>query len=101
MTVQAVIEEKLRAGLSPVFLQVDNESHMHSVPANSETHFKVVVVADTFEGLRAVQCHQRVYGLLSEELQSGVHALAIHAYTPQDWANRTEAPVSPECIGGQ
>ena len=99
MSVQDVIVEKLRDGLSPVHLQVDNISHMHAVPADAETHFDVVVVSEAFEGLRAVQCHQRVYQLLADELSSGVHALAIHAFTPEYWALSGEVPTPPECLG--
>jgi len=101
MTVQQSIVKKLREALSPSHLQVDNISHMHAVPANAETHFDVVVVSDAFEGLRAVQCHQRIYQLLSEELSSGVHALAIHAFTPEKWAVSREVPSPPECLGGE
>ena len=100
MSVQDVIVEKLRDGLSPRHLQVDNVSHMHAVPADAETHFDVVVVSEAFEGLRAVQCHQRVYQLLADELSSGVHALAIHAFTPEYWALSGEVPAPPECLGG-
>ncbi len=35
-------------------LSVVNESYMHNVPAGSESHFKVIVVSDAFEGLRLV-----------------------------------------------
>ena len=99
MSVQDVIIEKLVESLSPVHLQVDNISHMHAVPADAETHFDVVVVSEAFEGLRAVQCHQRVYQLLADELSSGVHALAIHAFTPEYWALSGEVPTPPECLG--
>ena len=99
MSVQDVIIEKLVESLSPVHLQVDNISHMHAVPADAETHFDVVVVSEAFEGLRAVQCHQRVYQLLADELSSGVHALAIHAFTPEYWALSGEVPTPPECHG--
>ncbi len=99
MSVQDVIIEKLVESLSPVHLQVDNISHMHAVPADAETHFDVVVVSEAFEGLRAVQCHQRVYQLLADELSSGVHALAIHAFTPEYWALSGEVPAPPECHG--
>lgn len=101
MQVQSTIEEKLRAGLSPDHLEVVNESHMHSVPPNSETHFKVVVVADAFEGRRKVARHQQVYGLLADELAGPVHALALHTYDPAEWVKRQGAvPGSPDCRGG-
>ncbi len=94
---QRVIEEKLRAALSPEHLEVINESHMHSVPKNSETHFKVVVVTDRFDGLSAVKRHQLVYATLAEEMKSGVHALAITSRAPAEWAASPEANQSPLC----
>lgn len=101
MTIQVQIEEKLAAALDPAHLEVANESHQHNVPPNSETHFKVVVVADAFDGQRKVARHQSVYALLAEELAGPVHALALHTYTREEWADRFgEAPMSPPCLGG-
>ncbi len=100
MSVQSVIETKLEASFQPLFLQVENESHSHNVPANSETHFKVVIVSDVFESKRAVARHQSVYKILSEELAGGVHALAIHTYTAAEWQVQDVAPESPPCLGG-
>lgn len=101
MNVQTEIEHRLNAELGPEHLQVVNESHMHSVPANSETHFKVVLVSAAFAGKRKVARHQQVYALLSEQLEGPVHALALHTYTPQEWAQRQQAaPDSPDCLGG-
>ena len=100
MIVQQQIEAKLRDCLSPVHLEVINESHMHSVPKGSETHFKVVVVSDRFEGQSSVRRHQLVYGTLADELKRGVHALAITSRTPAEWAARPEANASPKCLGG-
>lgn len=99
---QAVIESKLREKLAPAHLEVVNESHMHSVPAGSETHFKVVVVSPAFEGMSAVKRHQLVYGALAEEMskkpaQGGIHALAITSRTPAEWAASPEANESPLC----
>ena len=54
MIVQQEIEQQLRAQLNPSFLDVANESHQHSVPPNSETHFRVVVVSAAFDGRRKV-----------------------------------------------
>lgn len=100
MTIHADIERKLQDQLSPAYLQVENESHMHSVPENSETHFKVVIASDAFEGVRKVARHQTIYGILSEELAGEVHALALHTYTPAEWQDQQQAPASPNCMGG-
>lgn len=99
-SMESVIRTKLLADLAPSHLEVINESHMHNVPANAETHFKVIAVADCFEGLRLVARHQRVYGALSAELAGEVHALALHLYTPTEWQSKNGAPASPNCMGG-
>jgi BolA protein len=101
MSVQDQISQKLMAALRPSHLEVENESHMHSVPANSETHFKLVVVSPEFDGKRSVSRHQLIYKVLADELAGSVHALAIHTYTEPEWAQRnTMAPESPQCMGG-
>lgn len=101
MTVQSTIENLLADSLQPDHLEVVNESHMHNVPANSETHFKVIAVAREFNGKRSVARHQAIYRLLADQLAGPVHALALHTYTPEEWADRqAQAPSSPECLGG-
>ena len=97
MNIQSIIETKLIT-LQPSHMEVINESHMHSVPENSETHFKVVLVSTAFTGKRAVARHQQVYSLLADEMAGPVHALALHLYTPEEWQG--EAPESPNCLGG-
>jgi len=102
MSVQQTIDTKLRAGLAPSHLQVINESHMHNVPVGSESHFKVVAVAEAFAGQRLIQRHRRINALLADELAGGVHALSLHTLTPDEWAARSGAvAASPECRGGQ
>lgn len=101
MALQTHIENKL-ATLSPSVLQVENESHLHNVPANSETHFKVTLVSESFEGMMPVKRHQQIYALLADELSGPVHALALHLYTPGEWSARGgQRPNSPDCLGGQ
>jgi BolA protein len=83
------------------YVDVVNESHMHSVPANSETHFKVTIVSEDFQGKSKVARHQLVYGLLGFLMQEGLHALALHTYLPAEWQSLHEkAPDSPNCMGG-
>jgi BolA protein len=101
MTVQSVIETKLTEALSPLHLEVINESGNHSVPAGSESHFKVVLVAAEFEGQRLIARHRRVNGVLADELANSIHALALHTYTETEWRERFgAAPMSPPCLGG-
>lgn len=100
MQLENFINQQLKQVFLPTHCEVINESHGHSVAPGSETHFKVVVVADGFAGRNQVQRHRMVYGALSEALAQGVHALAIHTYTPDEWAARNGAPVSPPCLGG-
>ena len=50
-------------------------------------HVSVTVVGEIFEGLRAVQRQQKIYGVLNELIASGaIHAVNIKAYTPAEWA---------------
>lgn len=78
-----------------------NESYMHNVPKGSETHFKVVVVSDAFEGLALIKRHRAVNAALKDELASGVHALTINAKTPAEWeASGQHVEPSPKCAGG-
>ncbi len=99
-TTQSIIIKKLEAAFSPVYLDVLNESASHNVPKGSETHFKVVLVTQDFEGKSAVKRHQSVYAILANELQSGVHALALHTYLPVEWKKQQSVPNSPDCLGG-
>ena len=101
MVVQQEMQQRLQQQFSPGHLEVANESHMHSVPENSETHFRVVIVSDAFNDQRKVARHQQVYALLADQLEGPVHALALHTYTPDEWQQRQgEAPQSPDCLGG-
>jgi stress-induced morphogen len=100
VSLQNSIETKLKNALEPTYLEVINESHMHNVPKGSETHFKVVIVAERFDGVSSVKRHQLVYGALSDEMKSGVHALAITSRSPAEWASSPEANASPKCLGG-
>ena len=89
--------ETALAALEPQHLNVLDESHMHS--RGLQTHFKAVLVSSQFEGLNRVKRHQKVYAILGD-LMSEFHALALHTYTPDEWAKIDVAPASPTCAGG-
>ena len=101
MKTQESIQRKLQTALSPLHLEVINESSMHDVPEGSESHFKVVVVSERFDGEKLIQRHRLVNRTLAEELRGGVHALALHTLTPEEWFDRGgKVRQSPECLGG-
>jgi BolA protein len=92
------IETKLVAAINAQHLEVINESHMHS--RGTESHFKVVIVSDTFDGKRLLQRHRAINEVLADELTNHIHALSIHAYTPSEWQAQQSVPQSPKCLGG-
>lgn len=101
MTMQENIHDKLVAAFSPLHLEVVNETHMHNVPADAESHYKVTVVADEFIDAMLVKRHRAVNAVLKEELQGKIHALALHTMTPDEWfAKGGISPESPPCLGG-
>lgn len=99
MSVEQSIFEKLTTALSPVYLEVINESDNHHVPPNSETHFKVVVVSEAFEAKRLIGRHRMINELLVDEFANGMHALSMYTFTPSEWDAETDVPVSPKCRG--
>jgi len=102
MSVETVIEQKLLNNFSPLYLDVVNESHQHNVPPGSESHFKVVIVTNDFEGERLIKRHRAINTILAEELAEKIHALALHTYTEQEWQDyySDDVPLSPKCMGG-
>jgi BolA family transcriptional regulator, general stress-responsive regulator len=100
MSIQSDITQKVREGLRPTHLEVANESHRHRNKPNAETHFKIVAISPLFEGKSLVERHRQLYELLAQELKAGVHALALHLFTPKEWEKKQEAEKSPACAGG-
>lgn len=99
---QKTIETKLRQAFSPEVLTVINESSSHSVPPGSETHFRVELVTSLFDSLSRIARNRKVYEVLAQELNEGVHALSLKLYTPREWQSQGEKALgeSPACHGG-
>lgn len=83
MSVAKTIERKLADAFSPRELTVIDESHLHVGHAGArpdgESHFRVEIAADAFEGMSRVARQRAVYEVLAEELADRVHALALTA----------------------
>lgn len=99
--IETTISAKLAERFHPTHLEVVNESHSHSVPKNSETHFKVLIVSEKFSGLSRIARQRLVNDTLNAELAGGVHALTQKTLTPEEWASQGVGNfVSPNCHGG-
>ncbi len=97
MNVETQIIEKLSHAFTPEHLEVINESHMHRVPPQSQTHFKVVLVTGAFQGQHRIVRHRRIHQLLACELDEHIHALSLHLYTPEEWMQTKVLRQSPPC----
>jgi BolA protein len=87
-TIHSILDEALR----PSALDVVDESHLHAGHGGwtpgGETHFRVRVTAQAFNGRSRLDRHRTVNALLAEQLRGGVHALAIEAKGTDDGAQR-------------
>jgi BolA protein len=72
------------------------------VPANSETHFRLLVVSKSFEGKSRLDRSRLVNELMKPLMAQGLHALSQRTLTPPEWLQikDTFVMVSPECRGG-
>lgn len=90
MRVSESIQAKLTNALAPLRLEVVDESHLHAGHAGAreggQSHFRLVIVSSSFEGLSRVARQRLVNDLLREELSGPVHALAMKTLTPQEAA---------------
>jgi BolA family transcriptional regulator, general stress-responsive regulator len=86
MTTKETIINKLREAFTPESLEVQDESHLHEGHAGhragGETHFRVYIVSQAFQGKSRIDRHRMINAALSSELAGSVHALALHAKAP-------------------
>lgn len=83
----ALIETRLTAALAPVSIDVRDDSAQHAGHAGASAggHYHVTIVASAFAGKARVARHRMVYDALADAMQRGIHALAITAYTPEEF----------------
>ncbi|MXN75549.1 BolA/IbaG family iron-sulfur metabolism protein [Burkholderia sp. 4701] len=83
----ALIEARLTAALAPASLTVRDDSAQHAGHAGAAAggHFTVTIVSAAFAGKPRVARHRLVYDALADAMQRGIHALAIVAYTPEEF----------------
>lgn len=93
--------QNVKAALSPVHIDLVNESSSHGGDASAESHFKLFVVSSAFEGKSVLERHR----LVNDAVRAGasnipVHALSISAKTPAQWSAGAQMHQTPACAGG-
>lgn len=95
-TIKSEIVNILNDAMDISSLKIINESHMHNVPKESETHFKAVIVSNDFNDLSILKRHKLVYKTL-DSIMNKIHALSIHTFDEDEFKQNPLILDSPEC----
>ena len=73
--------------ISQIQILIEDAIHPEHIEVTGDgSHFQVIVVSDSFDGLRAVQRQQKIYALVNQQITDGsIHALTIKTYTAKEW----------------
>jgi len=85
------LRERLRKALAADHVEVEDESDAHAghPGAVGGGHYQVIVVSGRFADRDALARHRLVYEAVGDLAAAGVHALAISAFTPEEWRGRS------------
>ena len=86
MNVTELIREKL-AALAPESVEIEDESAQHAGHAGAKGgggHYRLTLVSPRFAGQPLQARHRMVYQALGPLMNNDIHALAIHAYAPDE-----------------
>jgi len=87
MTVAGTLKARL-APLAPVVFELDDDSaeHVgHSGAVDGGGHFSLLIVSHDFAGMTRLARHRAVLDRVGDLIPYPVHALAIRAYTPDEF----------------
>ncbi|NKB38199.1 MAG: BolA/IbaG family iron-sulfur metabolism protein [Gammaproteobacteria bacterium] len=82
------IREKLEDALSPLHLEIIDESHHHAGHAGAASgagHFNVTIVSGQFSEQSPIARHRLVYLAVDALMPAEIHALSIKALTPEEF----------------
>ncbi|AEI76888.1 hypothetical protein CNE_1c15450 [Cupriavidus necator N-1] len=93
----ATIEAMLREALAPSHLAVRDDSALHAGHAGAASgggHYHVTIVSERFTGHSRVARHRMVYDALRGLFPAQIHALAVTAFTDQEYQSRASSHYS-------
>ena len=80
--IKSIIEENF----APVQMELINESHKHAGHAgddgSGQTHYKLIVVSNTFDGKSRVEQQRIVLSALEKAFNQGLHTISLKLSTP-------------------
>ena len=76
-------------------LKILNESFMHNLPKDAESHFKLVIVSNDFNNLSHIQRHKLVYKHLGN-IMNDIHAISIQSSNEDEFKLNPTILDSPE-----
>lgn len=86
-----IMRIKLEEALMPYHLEIKDESHLHKGHQGHcpgfVTHVRITIVSERFTGLSRLERHRCIYEILTKELSSELHALALKTVTPAEAEN--------------
>jgi BolA protein len=77
------------AVLQPTQIEIIDDSHKHAGHEGARSgggHYSLHIVTAQFEGKATLARHRMIYSALGDMMKQEIHALNIHAYTPQELA---------------
>ncbi|HYD71986.1 MAG TPA: BolA family protein [Candidatus Binatia bacterium] len=82
------MHELLTAQFAPQKIVIEDHSELHAGHAGArpggQTHYRLTLVSQTFEGLTRVARQRLIYHALREEFETGLHALSLDLKTPSE-----------------
>jgi stress-induced morphogen len=84
---KAEIVKRLTEAFQPESLGVEDESYLHKGHEGAQdgrSHFRVLIIAESFTGKNLLDRHRMIYRVLDEMMRIDIHALAIDAWAPEE-----------------
>ena len=88
MTTLELIEDRLREQLTPIHLEIHDDSAKHAGHRGATSaggHYRLVIVSAKFEGKALIDRHRLVNDALRDLFGPRVHALSMRTLTPEQW----------------
>tara|TARA_B100000767_G_scaffold264560_1_gene279598 strand:+ start:534 stop:800 length:267 start_codon:yes stop_codon:yes gene_type:complete len=81
MKIKEIILKKLSAALSPLFIEVEDQSHLHANHNEKAkaggTHFKITIKSSEFNNIKPIERHRIAMSILADEFNNGLHAVSF------------------------